>query len=54
MATKMAVVIAIAVFSGIELDDRNSMKFPIWTLTLSLVGVAVAIYFVIKDTQPRQ
>lgn len=53
MATKMAVVIALAVYSGIKLDKSNTVEFPIWTLVLSLVGVAAAIYFVIRDTRPQ-
>lgn len=53
MATKMGVVIALAVFGGIKLDESNGSE-PLWTLILSLVGVAGAIYFVIKDTSPRR
>ncbi len=53
MATKMAVVIGVAVYSGIKLDNLSKNEFPVWTLILSLLGVAAAIYFVIKDTRPR-
>ena len=51
MATKMAIVIGAAVYSGIKLDASFSGNFPVWTLSLSLIGVAAAIYFVIKDTR---
>jgi hypothetical protein len=51
MATKMAIVIGAAVYSGIKLDASFSGNFPVWTLSLSLTGVAAAIYFVIKDTR---
>ena len=54
MATKMGVVIGAAVFGGIKLDERTASDFPTWTLILSMLGVAAAIYFVIKDTQPRK
>ena len=54
MGIKMAVVIAVAVFGGIKLDEMRDAEFPLWTLTLSLCGVAAAIYFVIKDTQPQK
>jgi|AntRauTorcE11897_2_1112592.scaffolds.fasta_scaffold46881_2 membrane protein DedA with SNARE-associated domain len=50
MAMKMALVILAGVLGGRELDERSSLEFPLWTLVLSLVGVALAIYFVIKDT----
>lgn len=52
MATKMGVVIFLAVYGGIKLDEQTSSEFPLWTLVLSLIGVAAAIYFVIKDTSP--
>lgn len=50
MGTKMAVVILAGVLGGRALDDRSSLEFPLWTLVLSMLGVALAIYFVIKDT----
>lgn len=53
MATKMGVVIAMAVFGGIKLDEINGSE-PLWTLVLSMIGVAAAIYFVIKDTSPNR
>lgn len=51
MATKMALVIGAAVYGGIKLDVLQGGKFPVWTLVLSLAGVAAAIYFVIRDTR---
>jgi|LakMenEpi03Aug12_release.lakeMendotaPanAssembly.Ray.scaffolds.fasta_scaffold1465316_2 ATP synthase protein I len=53
MATKMAVVIGVAVYGGIKLDEKFSAEFPVWTLVLSMAGVGMAIYFVIKDSAPR-
>ncbi len=53
MASKMAIVIIAGVFAGIKLDERSSAEFPVWTLVLSLLGVAAAIYFVIRDTRPQ-
>lgn len=53
MAIKMAVVIFAGVYGGILLDERIGGHTPWMTIILSLVGVAAAIYIVIRDTQPR-
>jgi len=50
MAVKMAVAIAAGVFGGQYLDEKLGNATPWMTIVLSLVGVAVAIYFVITDT----
>lgn len=49
MATQMAVTIFLGVWGGIKLDEKYPQKIPIFTLVLSLLGVVVAIYMVIKD-----
>jgi F0F1-type ATP synthase assembly protein I len=49
MATQMGATIAAGVFGGIELDDYLELETPIFTLVGSLLGVAIAMYFVIKD-----
>lgn len=50
MGIKMAVVIAAGVFGGQYLDEKMGNASPWMTIVLSLVGVALAIYFVISDT----
>lgn len=50
MAIKMGVVIAAGVFGGQYLDEKMDNQSPWMTIVLSLVGVALAIYFVISDT----
>jgi hypothetical protein len=37
------------VFGGRELDRWLEMQFPVFTLTLTIFAVILAIYFVIKD-----
>lgn len=49
MATQMAITIFLGVWGGIKLDEKFPQKIPIFTLTLSLLGVVVAIYMVIRD-----
>lgn len=49
IAIQMLVIIALGVVGGYLLDKWTGWKFPVFTLLLSLVSVAAAIYIVIKD-----
>ena len=49
LAIQMVVLIVIFVWGGRKLDLLLSLKFPVFTLILSIAGVFVAIYFAIKD-----
>lgn len=49
MGTQMLVVIGLGVFAGFKLDKYLGLKIPIFTLVLSLLSVAAAIYLSIKD-----
>jgi F0F1-type ATP synthase assembly protein I len=53
MATKMAVVILLGVLGGQKLDEKLQTKTPWFTIVLSLVSVAIAIYIVISDTSKK-
>jgi F0F1-type ATP synthase assembly protein I len=46
----MGITIAAAVYVGIALDKKLELETPWFTLLLSLIGVAAAIYIVIKTT----
>jgi F0F1-type ATP synthase assembly protein I len=48
MAIQMLVIILIGVFAGFKLDHWLNTK-PILTVILSLVSVALSIYFVTRD-----
>jgi F0F1-type ATP synthase assembly protein I len=50
MAIQMGITIAAAVYGGIALDKQLELETPWFTLLLSLIGVAAAIYIVIKTT----
>ena len=52
MAFQMVIIIGLGVFGGIKLDDWLHMRFPLFTLVLSLAGVALSIYLMIKDLTP--
>jgi len=49
MAFQMLIIIGIGVLGGIKIDDWLHMRFPLFTVVLSLVAVILAIYYFIKD-----
>jgi len=49
IALQMLFIILIGVFGGIELDKLFDFQFQVFTLTLSILSVVLAIYYVTKD-----
>jgi ATP synthase protein I len=49
MAVQMAAIIVGGVLGGIQLDKWLKLKFPIFTLVLTLLSVFLAMYYFIKD-----
>ena len=49
IAFQMVVIILAGVFGGIKLDQILKLEFPLFTLILSTLSVALAIYYAIKD-----
>jgi len=49
IAIQMAVVIGLSVWGGQKLDERAQNETPAYTIVLSLLGIAVALYLVLKD-----
>jgi len=45
----MVVIILAGVFGGIKLDQIVKLDFPLFTLILTILAVALAIYYSIKD-----
>ncbi len=45
----MGTIIALGVFAGVHLDDYIKLKFPIFTVLLSITSVGIAIYIAIKE-----
>ena len=54
MAIQMAAIIVGGVLGGIELDKWLKLKFPAFTLSLTLLSVFLAIYYFIKDVIRRK
>jgi ATP synthase protein I len=46
---QMVIIILITVWGGIRLDKLFLLETPVFTIILSLLGVAAAIYTAIKD-----
>jgi len=49
MGFQIVAIIFMGVFGGYKLDVFLGLKFPIFTIILSLLSVFGAIYFVVKD-----
>jgi hypothetical protein len=49
MGTQILITILLFVFAGYKLDGWLNLKFPAFTLGLSLLGVVVGIYFAVRD-----
>jgi len=45
----MGLIIFAGVFGGVKLDEKIRWEFPLFTVILSLLGVATALYLVFKD-----
>ena len=49
MATQMAAIIMIFVFGGMWLDGHFEMEKPLHTAGLTVIGVLLSVYYMIKD-----
>lgn len=49
MGLQMGVIITAGVLGGIQIDKWLQLKFPAFTIFLTLFSVFIAIYYFIKD-----
>lgn len=49
IAFQMLAIILVGVYAGVKLDNLVKIKFPVFTVVLSLGSVSLAIYTVVKD-----
>ncbi len=54
VATQMGLTIFLGVWGGMKLDHHFGFKTPIMTLVLSLLGVVLAVYLVIRDVMRKR
>lgn len=51
MAFQMMVTIGAGAWGGSALDNHYQNEKPIWTIVLSLSGIAISLYLVIRSAQ---
>ena len=49
LAFQMLAIILIGVFAGVKLDEWLSIKFPVFTLVLTILSVFLSMYFAMRD-----
>jgi len=49
IAFQMLAIMLIGVFGGIKLDEWLELKFPVFTVILTILSVILAIYYTVKD-----
>ncbi len=52
IAFQMILVIGVFTFLGYKLDEINHLDKPLFTAGLSLLGVMISLYLVIKSLKP--
>lgn len=49
LGMQMAVIIAGGSFGGHKLDEHYANQTPVWTIVLSLLSIAIALYLVFRE-----
>lgn len=49
LAFQMFAIIGIGIFGGVKLDEWLNIGFPVFTVLMSIISVAAAIYTAVKD-----
>lgn len=49
MGTQMLVIMLVFTFGGYKLDHYLGFKAPVFTVSLSLLGIFAALYLTLKD-----
>jgi hypothetical protein len=49
LAFRLIAIVLAGFFGGMKLDDWLNINFPVFTLTLSISGLVVSLYLLIKD-----
>lgn len=49
IALQMGVVIGLSTWGGVKLDDHFKNATPVFTIVLSLLGIAAGLYLALKD-----
>jgi hypothetical protein len=49
LAFQMFAIIGLGIFGGVKLDQWLNLRFPVFTVLLSILSVSAAIYTAVKD-----
>jgi len=49
LAIQMGLIIGLGAWGGHKLDQHYNTSKPVWTIVLSLLGIAAGLYVVLKD-----
>lgn len=53
LSIQMGVIIGLSTWGGVKLDEHFQTKKPYFTIALSLLGVGMALYVVLKDVMKQ-
>ncbi|RAJ83247.1 putative F0F1-ATPase subunit (Ca2+/Mg2+ transporter) [Chitinophaga dinghuensis] len=51
LAFQMMTTLGLAVFAGYKLDQKIGWRFPVFLVIFSLLGLAIILWQIIKDTR---
>ncbi|WP_371879030.1 AtpZ/AtpI family protein [Chitinophaga nivalis] len=51
LAFQMMATLGLAVFAGYKLDQKMGWRFPVFLIIFSLLGLAILLWQIIKDTR---
>ena len=54
MGFQMAVIIFLATWGGVKLDEYLGMKIPVFTLSFSVLSVVLSMYYFIRGFLPKK
>jgi F0F1-type ATP synthase assembly protein I len=54
LAIQMGLIIGLGAWGGHKLDQHYKTSKPVWTIVLSLLGIAAGLYVVLKDFIKRK
>lgn len=49
MAFQMGITIGAGAWGGTWLDEHYQLEKPVWTIVLSLLGIGISLYLVIRE-----
>ena len=48
LGIEMALIVGVAVWGGVKIDERRQGTFPLFTILLSAVGLVVSLFYLVR------